>query len=157
MPTLTYGSSLTLDEEAPRARWKPFKRGFTGRCPACGEGRVFRAYLKVADNCTSCGEELHHHRADDAPPYFTILIVGHIVGTLLLLGEERWPDPPMWMPIVAGLVLAIAMSLALLPRVKGALIGWQWALRMHGFGGTPSLPNLADGPCATERLRAQSN
>jgi uncharacterized protein (DUF983 family) len=144
MPTLTYGSSLTLAEEPPRPRWQSFKRGFAGRCPACGEGRIFRAYLKVADSCTCCREELHHHRADDAPPYFTILIVGHVVGTLLLIGEERWPAAPMWMPIVAGLILAVAMSLALLPRVKGALIGWQWALRMHGFGGTPVPSKLAD-------------
>jgi uncharacterized protein (DUF983 family) len=144
MPTITYGSSLTLDEP-PRQRWQPFKRGLSGRCPACGEGHIFRKYLKVADRCSSCGEELHHHRADDAPPYFTILIVGHIVGTLLLIGEERWPDAPMWMPIVAGLALAVAMSLWLLPRVKGALIGWQWALRMHGFGGTPMPSKFADG------------
>jgi uncharacterized protein (DUF983 family) len=144
MPTLTYGSSLTLDEP-PRARWQSFKRGLSGRCPACGEGRIFGKYLKVAESCTWCGEELHHHRADDAPPYFTILIVGHIVATLLLIGEERWPDLPMWMPIVAGLALAVAMSLWLLPIVKGALISWQWALRMHGFGGTPGQPKFADG------------
>jgi uncharacterized protein (DUF983 family) len=144
MPSLTYGSSLRL-EEPPRARWQSFKRGLSGRCPACGEGHIFRKYLKVADHCTACGEELHHHRADDAPPYFTILIVGHIVGTLLLMGEERWPAAPMWMPIVAGLVLALAMSLWLLPIVKGALISWQWALRMHGFGGTPAETKFAEG------------
>jgi uncharacterized protein (DUF983 family) len=144
MPTLSYGSSLTLDEP-PRARWQSFKRGLSGRCPACGEGHIFRKYLKVADRCPSCAEELHHHRADDAPPYFTILIVGHIVGALLLIGEERWPDLPMWMPVVAGLGLAVAMSLWLLPVVKGALIGWQWALRMHGFGGTSEQPKFADG------------
>ncbi|MEA2759774.1 MAG: hypothetical protein QOH65_2387 [Methylobacteriaceae bacterium] len=143
MPTLTYRSSHA-PAETPRPRWQSFKRGFAGRCPACGEGRIFRKYLKVAESCTSCGEELHHHRADDAPPYFTILIVGHIVGTLLLIGEERWPDAPMWIPIIAGLAIAIAMSLALLPRVKGALIGWQWALRMHGFGGTPVPSKLTD-------------
>jgi uncharacterized protein (DUF983 family) len=145
MPTLTYGSSVTLADESPRRRWQPFKRGFAGRCPACGEGRIFRKYLKVAESCTSCGEELHHHRADDAPPYFTILIVGHLVGALLLIGEERWPEAPMWMPIAAGLILAASMSLALLPRVKGALIGWQWALRMHGFGGTPIQTKFAEG------------
>jgi uncharacterized protein (DUF983 family) len=144
MPTVTYGSSLAPADEAPRRRWQPFRRGFAGRCPACGEGRIFRKYLKVADSCAACGEELHHHRADDAPPYFTILIVGHVLGTLLLICEERWPEAPMWMPIVAGLLLAIVMSLALLPRVKGALIGWQWALRMHGFGGTPVPSTLAD-------------
>src|SRR5947209_17029947 len=75
MPTLTYGSSSTL-EEPSRPRWQSFKRGLSGRCPACGEGHIFRKYLKVADSCACCGEELHHHRADDAPPYFTILIVG---------------------------------------------------------------------------------
>jgi uncharacterized protein (DUF983 family) len=144
MPTITYGSSAAL-AEAQRPRWQPLKRGFAGRCPACGQGRIFRKYLKVAEGCASCGEELHHHRADDAPPYFTILIVGHVVGTLLLLGEERWPAAPMWMPIVAGLVLAIVLSLALLPRVKGALIGWQWALRMHGFDGTPGQPKFVEG------------
>jgi uncharacterized protein (DUF983 family) len=145
MPTLTYGSPLALADEPPRPRWQPFKRGFAGRCPACGEGRIFGKYLKVAESCTSCGEELHHHRADDAPPYFTILIVGHVVGTLLLISEEWWPETPMWMPIAAGLILAIIMSLALLPRVKGALIGWQWALRMHGFGGTPAEAKFVEG------------
>jgi uncharacterized protein (DUF983 family) len=144
MPTLTYGSSLA-PAEMPRPPWQPFRRGFAGRCPACGEGRVFRKYLKVADSCASCGEELHHHRADDAPPYFTILIVGHVVGTVLLVGEEWWPEAPMWMPILAGLILAVVMSLALLPRVKGALIGWQWALRMHGFGGTPAEGTFVEG------------
>ncbi|MBV8848705.1 MAG: DUF983 domain-containing protein [Methylobacteriaceae bacterium] len=142
MPTLTYGSSLT--DEPPRPRWQPFKRGFAGRCPACGEGRIYGKYLKVAESCSSCGEELHHHRADDAPPYFTIVIVGHVIGALLLMSEERWPDAPVWIPLSAGLVLAIGMSLTLLPRVKGALIGWQWALRMHGFGGTPATSKLAD-------------
>ncbi len=104
MPTLTYGAS-TAPAEQPRARWQSFKRGLAGRCPACGKGRIFRAYLKVADHCPSCGEELHHQRADDAPPYFTIMIVGHVVGTALLISEERWPETPMWIPIVLGLAL----------------------------------------------------
>ena len=54
------------------------------KCPACGKGAMFNAYLKVNDRCPACGEELHHHRADDAPPYFTMLIVGHIVVALVL-------------------------------------------------------------------------
>jgi uncharacterized protein (DUF983 family) len=144
MPTLTYGASTATTDE-PRARWQSFKRGLAGRCPACGKGKIFRAYLKVADRCPSCGEELHHQRADDAPPYFTIMIVGHVVGTALLISEERWPETPMLIPIVLGLVFAAGLSLWLLPVIKGALIGWQWALRMHGFGGTPSPSKFADG------------
>lgn len=60
-------------------------RGAKLKCPACGTGALYRRYLKVSDACPHCGEELHHHRADDAPPYFTIVIVGHIVVSLVLL------------------------------------------------------------------------
>jgi uncharacterized protein (DUF983 family) len=84
--------------------------------------------------CTGCGTELHHHRADDAPPYFTILAVGHIVVPAMLL-LERMVEPPSWVHTVLWLPLVLVLSLALLPRIKGALIGFQWAHRMHGFGG----------------------
>jgi uncharacterized protein (DUF983 family) len=62
-------------------------RGARLTCPACGKGAMFRRYLKVADTCPTCGDALHHHRADDAPPYFTIVIVGHIVVGLMLAVE----------------------------------------------------------------------
>ena len=55
-------------------------RGFLGRCPACGRGRLFCSYLKVVNSCKICGEELSGHRADDAPAYVTLLIVAHGVG-----------------------------------------------------------------------------
>ena len=55
------------------------KRGFLQRCPACGRGRLFGRFLKVADRCRACGTEFHHHRADDFPPYIVMLIVGHVV------------------------------------------------------------------------------
>ena len=58
--------------------------------PGLRHGTLFRRYLKVADNCPACGEELHHHRADDAPPYFTILIVGHFVVGLVLAVEMAY-------------------------------------------------------------------
>ena len=94
---------------------------------------MFSAYLKVADRCPACAEELHHQRADDAPPYFTMMIVGHVVvGGLLVV--ERAYQPEMWVHLAIWLPLTLALSLWLLPRVKGALIGLQWAARMHGFG-----------------------
>lgn len=114
-------------------------RGWRQRCPACGEGALYRKYLKVVDVCPVCGEELHHQRADDAPPYFTMVIVGHVVvGGVLAL--ERAVAPPSWVHMVLWLPLTMILSLALLPRVKGALIGLQWALRMHGFGGKTDDP-----------------
>lgn len=117
---------------AERPAMPALLRGWSQRCPVCGERTLFRSYLKVADACPHCGEDLHHQRADDAPPYFTIFIVGHIVvpGALLL---ERWQQPETWVHWLIWIPLTLALSVLLLPRVKGALVGLQWALRMHGF------------------------
>jgi len=107
-------------------------RGAAHKCPACGVGAMFRRYLKVADACPHCGEELHHHRADDAPAYFTIVIVGHIVVGLVLAVEIAY-RPALWVHAALWLPLTVILTLVLLPMVKGALVGLQWALRMHGF------------------------
>jgi uncharacterized protein (DUF983 family) len=107
-------------------------RGILGRCPNCGKGHLFRAYLKVADRCESCGEDLHHHRADDAPPYFTMFIVGHVVVGAILATEVAY-HPAIWIHMAIWLPLTVILSLWLLPRVKGAVVGLQWATRMHGF------------------------
>ena len=124
-----------------RDRWQAIRRGFMGRCPSCNEGRIFRAYLKVNDACPVCGEEFFHHRADDAPPYFTILVVGHVVGALMLFVEEQNDNLPIWIHMAIWPALTVILCLALLPRFKGALIGYQWALGMHGFlAGSVSRP-----------------
>ena len=107
-------------------------RGFACACPACGKGRMFGRYLKVADSCGVCGEELHHHRADDAPPYFTMFIVGHIVIPLVLVVEKLWA-PPLPVHFALWTAVTLALTFALMPAVKGAVVGLQWALRMHGF------------------------
>lgn len=108
-------------------------RGAAGRCPACGRGRLFVSYLKVADACCDCGEALHHHRADDAPAYFTMVIVGHVIVGGLLSVEQAFA-PPTWVQLSIWLPLTAIISLLLLPVVKGCLVALQWALRMHGFG-----------------------
>jgi uncharacterized protein (DUF983 family) len=119
----------------PRAVGPSIRRGFSLRCPKCGEGRLYYAYLKVADRCPVCHEDLSPQRADDAPAYLTMFVVGHFVVAGILAGEDIWPNSPIW--LVGGLacLAATLASLWLLPRIKGALIGYQWAMRMHGFGG----------------------
>lgn len=117
-----------------RAILPAIRNGARRRCPACGNGRLFGRYIDVEPQCASCGEELHHHRADDAPPYFTMLIVGHIIIGAMLFVEQSFA-PEAWVHTAIWIPLTLALSLWLLPRVKGALIGLQWALRMHGFGG----------------------
>ena len=101
---------------------------------------MFRAYLKVADECASCGEELHHQRADDAPPYFVMSVVGKIVIVAVVAIEQTWDNVPMLFHGIVWPLTIMMLSLWLLPVFKGALIGHQWALKMHGFGGVTDDP-----------------
>ncbi|HMJ44864.1 MAG TPA: DUF983 domain-containing protein [Pseudolabrys sp.] len=107
-------------------------RGFRGRCPACGEGRIFRKFLKVNDACPACGEELHHHRADDFPAYLVIAITGHILVPIVLAVETDIA-PPIMLSMTLWPSLAFIMALTLLQPVKGAVIAIQWFGGMHGF------------------------
>lgn len=108
------------------------RRGFMGRCPACAQGRLFRRFLKVADSCETCGTEFHHHRADDLPPYLVIFFVGHLVGYGILVAETRF-DVPLWLHLAVWPALTLVLCLGLLQPVKGAVVGLQYALGMHGF------------------------
>jgi len=102
------------------------KRGFARRCPNCGQGRLFAGYLKVRTTCEGCGHENGRYPADDAPPYFTILIVGHVFIAPILLFDFIWTWPPL---LVVGTVVPAlgVVTLALLPFVKGAVVGAHWA------------------------------
>lgn len=127
---------VSLDDLVERPTGQAMLRGWRKRCPQCGAGPLYGRYLKVNDECPSCGLELAGHRADDAPPYFTILIVAHVIVPLMLLLEQH-AQPPEWVHMVLWLPLTVLLSLWLLPQIKGALIGLQWARRMHGFGSEP--------------------
>lgn len=107
-------------------------RGMMGRCPACGEGKLFRAFVKVADRCNACGEDLHHHRADDFPAYLTIFLVGHLVVPIAMYVEivhqpSYWLHAALWAPMV------ILLSIGLLQPIKGLIVALQWHMGMHGF------------------------
>jgi uncharacterized protein (DUF983 family) len=103
------------------------QRGFRRKCPNCGKGKLFTGYLKVRPICEHCGHDNGRYRADDAPPYFTILLVGHLVVGPMLMFRFIWTWP-------VGIVLAITLpvvgglTLGLLPLVKGAVVGVHWAL-----------------------------
>ena len=135
VPVLEYQSAAANDRPLGRS----IRRGLLGSCPHCGEGRLFRKFIKPVDACAECGEDYTHQRADDLPAYIVVLLVGHIMvggflATEMLLSLPNWAHLTIWMPFT------ILASLALLQPVKGAVIGLQWANRMHGFGGQEDGP-----------------
>jgi uncharacterized protein (DUF983 family) len=117
-----------------RPLWTAMKRSFLGRCPHCGEGKLFSSFLKTVDHCQHCGEEMHHHRADDLPAYLVVVIIGHIIVGAFMAVEatstlSTWQHLAIWVPVT------VVSAIALLSPTKGAIVGLQWALYMHGFSG----------------------
>lgn len=123
---------VTYADNPPRNLLQALGRGFRMKCPGCGEGSLYKKYLKVTPACVSCGEELHHHRADDAPPYFTILVVGHLIIPMVLAVEMAY-RPDLWIHAALWFPMTLFLAMSALPLIKGALVGLQWANYMHGF------------------------
>ncbi len=116
-----------MSKSTPQEIFLAMTRGLKGRCPCCGEGRIFRAYLKVNDVCSECGHPLGAYRTDDGPAYFTILIVGHLVVGPMLFIPAVWQMPAL---LIAPLILLplLALTLVALPLVKGAFLALLIAL-----------------------------
>lgn len=121
-------TSIPVDK---RSKLSAVLRGVMQSCPACGRGRLLHRYLKPVEACAACGERYGHMRADDAPPWMTILIVGHIVVPSLLSVEQTY-HPEAWVHFAIWPLLTVALTLALLPRCKGAVLGVLWANGMTG-------------------------
>lgn len=121
-----------LPKDAERDVRTALIRGWHRKCPNCGTGPMMRGYLSVRDSCEVCGEDLHHHRADDGPAWATILVSGHIIAPLMLFVFETWEPDPLLMSVGFS-VAFVGLALFMLPRVKGVFVGYQWAHRMHGF------------------------
>jgi len=102
-------------------------RGLKGRCPSCGQGRVFWRYLKVCDSCEACGCELARYPADDGPAYLTILVVGHLIVAPLLFFPIVWRSPAIYSVPIA-LCSLTAVTLLALPVIKGGWIGLMYSL-----------------------------
>lgn len=115
-----------------RSLWKAIGNGVMCRCPNCGKGKLLHKYLRVIDACSNCGEKLSSARADDFPPYIAIFIVGHVLVGWMLHAEMSGPVDPMFY-VWTMLPLAIVLPLIMLPSIKGAVIGLQWANYMYGF------------------------
>ena len=121
-----------MPTDAERDTQKAVLRGLRLRCPSCGEGKILSGYLKVKDECDSCGQELHHASVDDGPAYFTLMVVVAIIFPLFAIIYTQF-DPEPLIVALSMMALATVLALFILPRVKGVFIGLQWAKRLYGF------------------------
>ena len=132
MSTNDFTNEVEVLEE--REKWPAMMKGLRGKCPSCGISKLFTGGLKVQDKCNICNEELHHHRADDLPAYLNIFVVGHIVVAVMMTALTL-KVVSMWTGMFITIAVAIIMSVILMRPLKGMVVGAQWAMRMHGFGG----------------------
>jgi uncharacterized protein (DUF983 family) len=126
-----------------RAVW----RGLIGRCPNCGRGAMFSVYLRVKPRCPVCDEDLSAEHADDAPAFITLLIGGCIGGGGVLFSDSAFPDMPIAVTAIVWIIATTIVCLLILPRIKGAVIGSEWALRAVGF----SVERTAEGAIKDDR------
>jgi len=129
-----FGQSKNGAMEYKRGYGIPFQPvlwGIRMRCPSCGQSHIFYAYLKQIDACNSCEAQFGQIRTDDIAPYFTILIIGHIIAPLLFYVETTYA-PPVWLHWAIWPLLTVILSLCILPRVKGAALAIMWHLRLRG-------------------------
>lgn len=131
----TFGGDGPDDRSLRRA----VGRGLRKKCPQCGRGALFSGYTTTNARCPSCGLDLSGHQADDAPPYLTILVVGHTTIPTALAVKQLF-EPPLWLQFSIWAPIILLASFWLLPIAKGGLIGLQWANRMHGFAGSNAEP-----------------
>jgi uncharacterized protein (DUF983 family) len=117
---------------APVSLAKALCRGFTMKCPNCGQGHLFGPFLKVVNSCEVCSEDYTPQRADDLPAYLVIAVVGHLVVPALLAVEMAYA-PPAWLQLLIWLPVTGLAAFFLLQPVKGIIVGLQWQTGMHGF------------------------
>lgn len=119
---------MTDDRKPDSAIWAPVdpvKAGLSGRCPRCGEGRLFRGFLAVGDRCGNCGLDCSFADAGDGPAVFVILIIGFVVVGLALWMEVSL-NPPLWLHFMLWIPLTLVLSLVALRLIKGLLIVLQY-------------------------------
>jgi uncharacterized protein (DUF983 family) len=107
------------------------RRALLGRCPCCGQGKLMCGYLSQVENCASCGESFGQIRADDAAPWLTIILVGHVFLPFAFMVDVDWM--PVWAAMIMWATCFALLALAILPRAKALFIGVLWQTRAPGY------------------------
>lgn len=137
MTTERWEAPKQIETRSTPGRGMAIGRGLIGLCPMCGKGKMFQGFLRVASACRICAAPLGRAPADDAPPYFTILIVAHVIVPLAFM-VDRSMAPPMWVMMTVFPLLTLVLALGLLRPVKGATVGLMLALNMLNPGESPA-------------------
>jgi uncharacterized protein (DUF983 family) len=106
----------------------PISTGLAGRCPRCGQGRLFEGFLKVAPRCSVCGLDLKFADAGDGPAVFVTLLAGFVVLGIALWTELTY-QPPIWVHLMIFLPLTLIVCLGLLRPLKGLMVALQYKNR----------------------------
>ena len=115
-------------EPAPRSNPEAMRRGLLGRCPHCGEGKLFNSYLTVVEKCAVCGDPLGLYRAADGPAFFAMSIVGLLLIPVLGFGFTVFRSDLLTLALVVTASMGL-LTLVVLRLVKGVFIGHLWAER----------------------------
>ena len=114
---------MAYDQYPPMS---PYSTGMAGRCPRCGEGKMFKGFITIADKCDHCGLDYKFADAGDGPAIFVMLIAGFIIVGAALWLEVSY-EPPMWVYFVIFLPLTLIVCLGMLRPLKGVLVALQYA------------------------------
>jgi uncharacterized protein (DUF983 family) len=114
------------NNEKIRQPVEPIAAGLRGRCPRCGQGRLFAGFLTVAKECEVCGFDYSFADPADGPAIFVMLIIGFIVVGFALWMEVSI-NPPLWIHFVLWIPLTLVLCLPALRLIKGLLITLQYA------------------------------
>jgi uncharacterized protein (DUF983 family) len=114
--------------DIPAAQPSPMTTGLAGRCPRCGQGRLFKGFLSLQPRCEACGLDYSFADSGDGPAFFIMSIVGIVVVGLALWVEFAY-EPPIWLHIVLWFALTAILSLALARPAKGLMIALQYVHR----------------------------
>jgi len=114
------------DSTAPRSLALALRRGLAGKCPACGDARLFRGFLKPVPHCPACGQDWTTRRADDFPAYLVILVLGHLMIPLVVAANLAW-SLPATAQMIGWPLLATILALAMIQPAKGFVLGLMWA------------------------------
>lgn len=108
----------------------PFRAGLLCRCPRCGDGKLFKGYLKLAPSCSACGLDLAFADSGDGPAIFVIFLVAPLIIALAMVVGAIF-NPPPYVHLILWIPATLILSLALLPPFKATMVALQYRHDAH--------------------------